>query len=179
MTKTKRQTEATECATQEVPVKPVDFEKIKEGDLMAFLYYAKVTRKESEYHNRLEGSDYHNRLGRVHVTGLAGAPSVFHVQGYDLIEAGFSADQYSKTEVLSRTKVAEILTTSYNRPFTVCFDKADGRERILRGRLVQPEPLLGRSHVEDLDIMEGSRLRLVDHRTLKWLIVNGVRYNVK
>jgi hypothetical protein len=38
--------------------------------------------------------------------------------------------------------------------------------------------LLGRSHVEDLDITEGHRLRLVDHRTIRWIIVNCVKYTV-
>lgn len=145
----------------------VKLSDIKQGDLMAFIYYAKVTDKEDGY------------LQRVSVNGVAGAPPAFHVQGKELIENSFSADQFHRTEKLSKTAVAEILTTSYNRPFTVCFDKADGNERTLRGRLVQPEPLLGRSHVEDLDITEGHNLRLVDHRTLKYLIVDGVKYVVK
>lgn len=147
---------------------PVQYDKIKEGDLMAFIYYGKIKSK-----------DFIDIHESVQVAGVAGAPSGFHVHGKDLIEVGFSADQFNRTEKLSKTAIAEILTTSYNRPFTVCFEKQDGTERTLRGRLVQPETLLGRSHVEDLDIKEGNNLRLVDHRTLKFLIVNGVRYQVK
>jgi hypothetical protein len=32
--------------------------------------------------------------------------------------------------------------------------------------------------VEDLDISDGHRLRLVDHRTIEWLIVDGTKYSV-
>ena len=40
--------------------------------------------------------------------------------------------------------------------------------------------LLGRSLCEDLDLPEGrNRLREVDHRTIKYLIVDGVKYVVK
>jgi len=76
-------------------------------------------------------------------------------------------------------KAAEILVNAYHRPLTVCFVKNDGTERTLRGRLVKPEPLLGRSTVEDLDVTNGNRLRLVDHRTIKWIVVDGTKYTVK
>jgi hypothetical protein len=100
------------------------------------------------------------------------------VHGKELIESAFSADQYSAEEKVTKTRAAEILSTAYNRPFTVCFEKQDGKERVLRGRLVEPEPLLGRSHVEDLDVVEGHKLRLVDHRTIRYIIVNGTKYTV-
>ena len=58
--------------------------------------------------------------------------------------------------------------------------KQDGTERTLRGKLVKPEPLLGRSMVEDLDSDDKkNRLRQVDHRTINWLVVDGVKYTVK
>ena len=50
----------------------------------------------------------------------------------------------------------------------------------MRGRLITPEPLLGRSMVEDLDLaVTEHRQRLVDHRTIKFLIIEGVKYIVK
>lgn len=60
-----------------------------------------------------------------------------------------------------------------------------GEERTMRARLVSVEPKLGRSQVIDLDIdkqIKGdwdSRQRQVDHRTIKSLIVNNVKYTVK
>jgi len=138
------------------------------GDLMAFIYYGKIKDNTQDYTER--------RLKVVDVDRGA----EFEVRGNALIKEAYSADKYNSVEEVTKTKVAEILSMSFNRPFTVCFQKTDGSERVLRGRLIQPEPLLGRSHVEDLDITLGkTRLRLVDHRTLRWLIVNNIRYVVK
>jgi len=149
-------------------VHPVDPSGVKEGDLMAFTYYGKVRKAYKD----LGGH-------RLQVEGLAGAPADFNVHGDSLIVAAASADQFHEEKKVTKTAAAELLVSSYNRPFTVCFVKQEGEERTLRGRLVQPEPLLGRSHVEDLDVKEGHKLRLVDHRTIKWLVVEGVKYVVK
>lgn len=55
-----------------------------------------------------------------------------------------------------------------------------GEERVLVGHLVSTEPKMGRSTVVDLEIPQGKhRLRLVDHRTVEWLILRGVKYVVK
>ena len=136
---------------------------VKSGELMAFVYYAKVNRVSNE---------------SLDVESLDGKMS-FEVRGKELIERGYSADQFEEEIKVSKTKAAEILVSSYNRPLTVAFEKIDNSERILRGRLVTPEPLLGRSMCEDLDIVGKDRLRLVDHRTIKWIIVEGVKYVVK
>ncbi len=136
--------------------------KINEGDLMAFVYYGKI--KDANF----------NKIKVQSLTGID-----FEVIGQDLIENGFSADQYEEEVKVTKTKAAETLVSSHNRPLTVCFEKTDGTERVMRGRLITPEPLLGRSKVEDLDITDGHRLRLVDHRTIKYLIVEGVKYVVK
>lgn len=137
--------------------------KVKADDIMAFTYYGKVKNINSD---RIEVYDLDNKYP-------------FFVSGKDLIESATSADQFAEEEKISKTKMAEILIHCHNRPFTVCFDKTDGTERTLRGRLVAPEPLLGRSTVEDLDVTDGNKLRLVDHRTLKWLIVDGVKFVAK
>lgn len=106
--------------------------------------------------------------------------SDFWIKGAELVRECLSADQHVAEETVTMTRAAEILVSSYNTPFTVCFTKAEGEERVLRGRLVQPEPLLGRSQVEDLDIDRSKhRIRQVDHRTIKWLIVGNVKYTVK
>jgi hypothetical protein len=69
--------------------------------------------------------------------------------------------------------------TAHNRPFTVCFDKDNGEERVLRGRLLEPDGRRGRSKVLDLDQPIGRQMRLVDHRTLKWLTINGIKFTAK
>jgi len=142
----------------------INARNVKTNDLMAFIYYAKVDT--NDYGHTLKVFDIDNEKD-------------MWVQGQPLIENSFSADQYESEEKVTKMKAAEILVHAYNRPLTVCFVKADGTERTLRGRLVKPEPLLGRSSVEDLDIKSNNRLRLVDHRTLKWIIVDGTKYVVK
>lgn len=55
-----------------------------------------------------------------------------------------------------------------------------GEERTLIGYLQQTEPKLGRTKVVDLEVPSGEyNSRLVDHRTLNWLIYKNVKYIVK
>lgn len=139
--------------------------KVKSGDLMAFINYVKV-------------KDVRNNGLELMTQDLNGKE--IHIKGKDLIENGFSADQFGEERKVTKTEAAEILISSPNRPITVCFEKQGGKERVLRGRFIKQEMLLGRSFMEDLDINDGSdRLRQVDHRGLKFLVVDGVKYVVK
>lgn len=137
---------------------------VKVGDLFAFIYYGKVTEV---FGDNVNVEDLDNK-------------QKFSVHGAGLIENAFSADQVVEEQKVSKTQVAEILVNSHNCVFTVCFEKqGNNEERILRGRLLNPEPLLGRSYVEDLDVVDdrpNGRMRLVDHRTIKWLTVGGIKY---
>jgi len=55
-----------------------------------------------------------------------------------------------------------------------------GEERRLVGYLASTEPKMGRSTVVDLEVStDQHRLRLVDHRTLKELVLRNVRYTLK
>ena len=150
----------------------VDPMKVEKKHLMALINYVKV----DNVYNRT--SKYDTKLS---VTGVDDGVE-FEIRGNKLIEKCLSADLWEEEIKLTQTKLAELFITLYNVPFTVCFDKqADAKtgkveERVLRGRLMNPEPLMGRSNVEDLDITEGHNLRQVDHRTLKWIIVKGVKY---
>ncbi len=144
----------------------LDPQKVNVGDLMAFVNFVKVKSKPSNLELIVEDVDHDNKQIRV--------------AGQDLIENSFSADQYAEEKKVSKTEAAEILIGSHNRPLSVCFIKEkDKEERVLRGRLVKHEALLGRSMVEDLDIATGNRIRQVDHRTLVWLVVDNIRYVVK
>lgn len=56
----------------------------------------------------------------------------------------------------------------------------EGEQRTLIGHLYSIEPEMGRSQVVDLEIPRGTyRIRLVDHRTINWLILKNVKYVVK
>ncbi len=140
--------------------------EVKANDLMAVVYYVKVKSVE-ENGERLTVKDLDNGHADILITGK------------DLVESALSADQFHEEIKVSKTYAAEVLVHSANRPLTVCFEKQDGTERILKGRLIKPEPLLGRSKVEDLETLDPNRTRLVDHRTLKYLIVDGIKYTVK
>lgn len=143
--------------------------RVNKDDLMAFIYYAKVT-------------DVRRQGAELLVENIDNKQP-FSVIGAELVSGALSADQYAEEVKVTKTRAAEILTSSHNRPLTVIFIKQDGSERKLRGRLVSTEPLLGRSYCEDLDLpreeRKGSRLRLVDHRTIASLIVDGTKYVVK
>lgn len=55
-----------------------------------------------------------------------------------------------------------------------------GPERTLVGYLASTEPKMGRSTVVDLQVStDKHRLRLVDHRTIKELVLRNVRYVLK
>lgn len=157
--------------TQELKTEAlIDPSKVKEGDFMQVVYYVKVT-----------GKSYNGDL--LHVedidTGLK-----FDVSGGALVKRLKSADRFTEEVKASRTEVVKVLKESYNIPFTVCFDTApdkktgEVKERVMRGRLIGPAEF-GRSNVEDIDVTGVHSLRLVDHRTVKWLIVKGVKYTVK
>ena len=116
-----------------------------------------------------------------------------------------TAHQYSKTEKVTRTELARILEQDVrDAVFSCCFNKlpsADDQEKALaaadlstsakRKRVakelgVGPERImyahivdtheLGRVPVYDL---EAKGERLVDLRTLKWIVFNNVKYEVK
>lgn len=143
--------------------------KVGTNDLMAFVNYVKVKQV-------LAGGE------ELIVTDLDHNKRDIKIAGKDLVENSLSADQYTSTEKVTKTEAAEILISLHNRPFTVSFNKADDSERVLRGRLIKHEALLGRSMVEDLDepmdVPKG-RVRQVDHRSINFLIVEGVKYIVK
>lgn len=142
----------------------MDTKKLKQDDLVSFVTWAKVSHNAHGVHLVVEDLD---------------SGDVLNIKGTELIERLSLCDHWEKEEKVSRTELAKILIESWNIPLKVCFIKKDGSERELRGRLVSHEHLMGRSSVEDLDVKSGHRLRQVDHRTINWLIVNGVKYVAK
>jgi hypothetical protein len=150
----------------------VECAKIKTGDIMAFVYYGRVSDATlNGRHLRLDG------VG-------PGAPAGFAVEGDTLIVNSYSADQVHKEVKTTMTKVASYILDAGIRPFTVCFVKMGGEERTMRCRLLgnDSETVLGRVMVVDLDkgatSADKAEIRQVDLRTVKWLILDGVKYVV-
>ena len=126
----------------------------------------------------------------------------------DILETQmYNAAVFAETEKLCLTKVAKLLEEANTACFTVCFtakvdekavkerlakvtaaqikDKGllkalaheilEGKETTITGRLSKAMGKLGRSLIIDLPTQG---FRLVDHRTLKWLIIKNVKYVV-
>jgi hypothetical protein len=147
--------------TTERKINPVKAKDVKVNDLMAITFWGTVKQVDA-------------MLGKMAVYDVDNKRE-FTVSGSELIESSLSADQVHEEIKVNKTEAAEMLIGSHGRPFTVCFEKQDGAERTLRGRLIKHEALLGRSMVVDLDQTGTHRERLVDHRTIKWLIVDGTK----
>lgn len=79
-------------------------DKVKKGDLMAIVSFVRVSSGFSKFSQELIVDDISN--------GIKG----IRVQGREIIENCFSADQYGEEVETSRTKIAELLISSYNRP---------------------------------------------------------------
>lgn len=144
----------------------LDPKKVKENDLMYFMYPGFVKSKDATGENlKVDWLD---------------KPGTFDVNGRSLVENALSADQFLEEKVVNQTECIKKLMSCYNRPFTVCWDTKDTKNRKLRGRLVGLDEERAYSKVEDLDLKEPrpKRFRKVDHRTLHWLIVDGVKYTV-
>ena len=142
-------------------MKRCQFEKIAADEYLSMITYVKV--------RKIEGST-------LHVTNVKQGND-FQVQGRELVEKELSsAAQFETEEKLTATELAEKFTRCGDSVFTVTFTKADGTERTLIGHFLHTEPLLGRSYVIDLEV---NAQRLVDHRTIKSLIVQNVKYVLK
>lgn len=142
----------------------MDFGNIRVGEKISYTDYLTV-------------QSVNSRDNSIVVKNVAGQE--FTVKGRTLVESMNSGSQYTTTEKISRTQMVEKLESAGDKVFTVVFDKADGEERTLTGHLVSLEPKMGRSQVRDLNISGSNPLRLVDHRTLKSLILNGIKYVAK
>lgn len=147
------------------PSHPTDPSAIRPGDVIAIVTYARVVAN-LRYNQTLQVQDLDRH----------GTP--FEIKGDELARDCFSADRFAEEVKLARTKICKILMTRcWGVPFTACFVKENGEERVMRCRYLENEETDGRSRVEDLDVARGeNRVRLIDHRTLKWLIVRGVKY---
>jgi hypothetical protein len=145
---------------------------MKKGDLVSTVEFCRVVSSEKD---SVIVENIHTKLK-------------FEIEGDELIKELNSSDDFEKEKKVTKTALAERFIKCYNVVFTVCFIKATGDERVLRGRLMSHEPLMGRSYCEDLDLLSSLKddpkrveksLRQVDHRTIKYLIVEGTKYVAK
>lgn len=138
----------------------------KQGDIVYRGIYIRVTQSGED---KFSGEDLFR----------ASTNKRIEVWGRSLTEQFVSATQWVKEEKVTRTEIARLLVGAGQFPFLVGFTKADDVYRELVGILVSHEDLMGRSMVRDLNISRGNPLRMVDHRTIRYLVLDGVRYDVK
>lgn len=97
----------------------------------------------------------------------------YKLQGAELINTHESAIRYDAVERITLSNlVKSFLASATGEVFAVGFIKADGTLRVLRGAYLAEEPLFGRTKVIDFD--NNNEIRLVDHRTLQFLVSNGI-----
>lgn len=95
------------------------------------------------------------------------------VREKDLRDKLLSVIKDQNGELLSHAEIEKALKK-------VSQDAIKGDQRTLIGYLLRVEPKMGRSSVIDLAFpLEHNRIRLVDHRTINWLIIKNVKYIVK
>jgi len=139
------------------------FRNIKPNEVLSTSMYLTVLKK------TVDGIEVKDNFNRP-----------FTVKGPKLIEQTMnSAAQYDTEEKVSRTKLAEVLVNAGDAAFTVVYDKQDGTERILVGKLLDTENHMGRSNAIDLEVTSGPPQRQIDHRTLKSLVLRGTKYVAK
>ena len=106
----------------------------------------------------------------------------FSVQGESLIHRTHNTFEFNETKKVTMTNLAEILVGAGDKVFTATFIKKDGTERVLKGRLIKPEPLMGRSMVEDFEEKDKNgkpAVKQIDHRTLQSIVIGRTRYELK
>jgi len=141
----------------------MNYKEIKKGDFLSTTMYMEVLSKSA---TGLLVKDSNNRE--------------FEIRGIELIEKSFkSASEVTKTEKITRTALAEMLTSIGDQVFTVNFDKQTGENRTLVGYKLSSENLMGRINAIDLTIVSGHNQRQVDLRTVKYVIINSIKYQAK
>lgn len=148
----------------------VDVKKLKPGDIVSNTEYFVV----ESIGNKGSFKEY------VFARTLDGTQSI----SFDLLKYNSykTPTQFTETKKVPRTKIVEILQRHVqSHAFLVEFKKKDGSDRTMVARMINFCGLFGRSEVMELkhdgtqkSFME--QKRLVDHRTIKRLVFNGVEY---
>ncbi len=167
--------------------------KIKKGDYLSRISYLKVEDVKKDYatvsnedgltwqidnsilqQECVSASEY-SKEEEVNRTKLI---EIFSNVGDKVFTVNFNkepkADDYLK---LTRGEGNKILSFAEMKK---SFSKVKGEERTLIGYMLNTENGFGRSNVIDLEIpSDQHRIRQVNHRSLNWLVLNGIKYIVK
>lgn len=137
--------------------------KVMDGEFLSWTTYVKVLNADP------------NQLTVVNMEN----GQEFSIRGKELIESMNSAAQFEETRKCSKHELVIALQNAKDKVFTASFTKQNGEERVLTGHLISFDGMLGRTQVRDLEIPSSDPtkgLRLIDNRSLSWLVLDGVKY---
>jgi hypothetical protein len=90
-----------------------------------------------------------------------------------------TSDHFIKMIKINTHEAVETLLKNSDMIFTASFVKSDGTERLIRGRYLYIDQVMGRLVVEDLDLAHTNNcIRQIDCRTIKYLIINNTKYEI-
>ena len=133
---------------------------VKPGHMVSMTFYCQVN---SIGFNSLETTDLINNRP-------------LRIKGLDLIQSLQSADYFDEVIHASKTSIKDELDKAGSDVFTICFNKKDGSERVMRGKLLDAATDEGFSAAWDLDKPAEDRWRLINRREINWLILRGKKY---
>ena len=139
-----------------------NFKDIQEGEYLSCTEYFKVISKDDN---------------SIKVQNQSGEELT--ITGSSYIESYHSAGQFYSTVKASKHEMISKLHDAKDKIFTVCFEKANGEERILVGHLISVEAHLGRTKVIDVEVPlndPSKGIRLIDNRTILWIVLDCKKY---
>lgn len=176
----------------------VSFDQLKAGDKLSELQYYTVDSIDRDKNKAvlvnqrglaittaasvIESSMYSaSQVQRTETVSLTEAAGIIENAGHEAFSASFNkkADSTSiGAAVQAYLQQTDATSATFNAKELAKFVKeaGQGAERVITARLLSTEAKLGRSTVLDLAI---NQPRLVDHRTLNWVVFRGVKYLVR
>jgi hypothetical protein len=170
---------------KEHPLNKSITKNLKEGDYLSRISYCKVIKKNKDSNFSVENENKYS----------------WNISSNIVEREMIPISHYHTIHKKTMTELATILINAGNIGLTICFEKKPqeknienilnsnnvsnkemskkllkGDIRVMLCRLINAEPLLGRSRVMDLEINEK---RLIDHRTIKWIVYNYNKYELK
>jgi hypothetical protein len=177
------------------PSKFAQFDKCRVGDFLSMTEYYKVTQIKED------GLVCVTPLNKPIVVGSGVVND--HCYSADQFETEKTVTRTELVNILTHRVGDKVFTVEFEKQLTpevldthlqasayngegtptkrrkILKDAMKGMPRKLIGRMKQLENGMGRSEVYDLELPPKNNVRQVDHRTIKSLILMGVKYTVK
>ena len=144
--------------------------KFREGEFVQLIHNCKVN-------NQQEGPQ-----GTILTVTDIDRDIDFQIRGDELALSLNRCETFEDVKKVNKGDLLERLKTTRGKIFSCVFVKANNEERYIQGIYAGPDEGFGRSFVVDLEkIAQGDRnvMRLLDHRTIQYIIVDNTKYVLK